>query len=100
MSAFYNAASFVLGLGAWGLGIAALSGRSPGRASAGSFGLCACALLLQLFEVGSRVTAGDFSAIEDTIGAVILAGVVLVAVTLILNGIALWRAGGTTEKTS
>lgn len=97
MSAFYNTASFVLGLGAWGLGIVALSRRGSGRASAGSFGLCACALLLQIFEVGNRVNLGDYSALEDTIGAVILAGVVLVAVTLILNGIALWRTRASTK---
>ena len=88
--------SLLLGLGAWGLGIAALSGRGPGRASAGSFCLCACALLLQIAEVAHRVNLGDYSAIEDTIGAILVASVVLVVVTMVLNGIALWRARATT----
>ena len=95
MSAFYNTASFVLGLGAWGLGILALSGIKPRWATSGSLGLCACALLFQIFEVEHRVSIRDFSAIEDTIGAVMVCAVVLVVVTLLLNGIALWRARAT-----
>lgn len=87
--------SLFLGLGAWGLGIAALNGRSPGRTAAGSFCLCACALLLQIAEVAHRVEVRDFSAVEDTIGAILVASVILVAVTVILNGLALWRARGT-----
>ena len=97
MSAFYNTASFVLGLGAWGLGIAAFSGIKLRWATSGSLGLCACALLFQIFEVEHRVSIRDFSAIEDTIGAVMVCAGILVVVTLLLNGIALWRTRAPTK---
>lgn len=47
--------------------------------------------MFQLFEINRRVLIGDFSAIEDTIRAVIIAGIVLIAITAILNLIAILK---------
>ncbi|MBR7185535.1 MAG: hypothetical protein IKD37_08005 [Clostridia bacterium] len=46
---------------------------------------CSVALLLQLGEIMYRAAIDDYSAIADTIGAIVVAGVVLVAVTAVLN---------------
>ena len=56
--------------------------------SVGSFSLCAVSLVLQILEIENRFVQRDFAAIEDTIGAVIFAAVALVAVTMVLNVIA------------
>lgn len=88
LSMFCTVASIFLGLAAWALGYLALT-RSGARAShvltACSFSSCAISLLLQFFEIGVRAAAGDFSAILDTMRAVIIAACVLVAVTAALN---------------
>ena len=48
--------------------------------------------MTQLFEISRRVNLGDYAAIEDTIRAVIIASIVLVVVTIILNIVALVKS--------
>lgn len=85
-----NIVSLVLGIGAWGVAAAAISKPSCSHKSTIlSFALCAFSLVAQLLEISRRVNLGDYTAIEDTIRAVIIASIVLVVVTIILNIIAL-----------
>ena len=95
LSMTYNIGSLLLGTGAWilaGLAIAARDAGASRRNSMLSFGLCTAALVLRLFEIGNRAAVGDFAAIADTIRAVLIASVTLVAVTVILNLLAYFRA--------
>lgn len=97
ISMFNNIAGLVLGIAAWILACSAILSKKSyvsHRFSVCSFGLCAFSLLLQLFEVSNRVNAGDFSAIADTIRAVIIAALVLVGITIILNAVALIKQKG------
>ena len=96
LSVLFNLGSLTLGCGAWILGLLALRAKKPTgglRLSVCSFGSCAAALLLQLMQVRNRANIGDFSAIEDTIAAVVFAAVVLLIVTILLNTAAIIRAG-------
>ena len=89
-----NLGSLILGACAWalaGLAIRAVKASASHRNTLVSFSLCAGALVLQLFEMNRRVLLGDYAAIEDTIHAVVIASVVLVSVTMILNLMALAR---------
>lgn len=95
ISVTMNILSLLLGFVAWGLGLAAIIRAKTGGSyvtTVLSFSFCAVSLILQLFEVQNRVNIGDFSAIADTIRAVILAAVTLVAVTVALNLVALVKA--------
>ena len=90
-----NVGSLVLGVGAWlfaGLAIAAPNALASCKRSRWSFCLCAVSLVFQLLEVYNRTRIGDFSAIEDTIRAVVFASVTLLAVTVFLNAAA-WIKG-------
>lgn len=90
-----NLGSLILGAGAWvfgGLAIGARDSLSSHRDTSISFSLCAVSVLLQLFEIGRRVSGGDFAAVEDTIRAVQTAAVALVSVTVILGLIAFIKA--------
>ena len=101
MSAFFNLSSLVLGLAAWVLAVLAVMGKQANKShrfSVSSFSLCSVSLLLQIFEVNNRVNLNDFSAIIDTIRAVILAACVLVGVTVILNIAALIRNRKSTSQ--
>ena len=80
-----NVSSLLLGLTAWGFGIAALR---RGKISLTSFALCLTALVLQFMELTHRARIGDVSAILDTVGAVTLAATVLSAGTMLLNTLA------------
>ena len=85
-----NIISLVLGISAWGVAAVAIS--KPAcfhKSTVLSFALCALSLVFQLFEISRRANLGDYAAIEDTIRAVIIASIVLVIVTIILNIIAL-----------
>lgn len=86
-----NLASLYAGLLALGLGFAAISKRGKPVLVFSSFSACVGALLCQLLEIWRRVAIRDFSAIEDTIGAVIFASGILLALTLFLNLVALIR---------
>ena len=88
----FNMVSIILGICAWlfaGFAIATSRTATAHKNTLISFSLCVISILFQLFEINRRVLLGDFSAIEDTIQAVIIASVVLIAVTVILNVIAL-----------
>ena len=92
-----NLGSLVLGVCAWvfaGLAIWAPKACSSHRNTLVSFSLCAAALVLQLVEINRRVLLADYAAIADTIRAVVIASVVLVAVTVILNLVAVAKAKG------
>ena len=84
-----NIGSIILGVIACALACFAISRKQAHRYSVASFSFCALSLLLQFFEIGNRVNAGDFSAIADTIRAVIIAAVVLIGTTVALNVIAI-----------
>lgn len=87
MSAFLNITSLILGLIAWVIPFALLCRRQRAvpAATLASGTACAAALLLQLGEIAHRVAISDYSAIADTIGAIVFAAAVLVAVTIVLN---------------
>ena len=90
-----NIGSLILGACAWlfgGLAIGTPKAYSSHRNTLVSFGLCTVSLALQLLEVNRRVLLGDYAAIEDTIRAVVIASIALVAITIILNLVALRKA--------
>ena len=84
-----NVSSLLLGLAAWGFGIAALR---RGKISLTSFALCLLALVLQFAELTHRAQIGDVIAILDTVQAVTMAAAVLSAGTLFLNTLAYLRS--------
>ena len=86
-----NIGSIILGVIACALACFAISRKQAHRYSVASFSFCALSLLLQFFEIGNRVNAGDFSAIADAIRAVIIAAVVLIGTTVAFNIIALTK---------
>ena len=85
ISPLLNVSSLLLGLTAWGFGIAALR---RGKISLTSFALCLLALVLQFAELTHRAQIGDVSAILDTVRAVTMAAAVLSAGTLFFNTLA------------
>lgn len=89
MYGFLNILSLILGLVAWIAPMAAIVRKKVcGFLMAISFGLCALALLSQIGYTQHLVQMGDWSAIEDTHAAVLLASSVLVVGTVVLNGLA------------
>ena len=92
MSVFFNLGSLMLGLAAWGLPFLAIGKKDRfSICCLGSFGCCILSLLLQLFEVKNRVNLEDWSALMDTMHAVVLAAVVMIVVMVVCNLIALLR---------
>lgn len=88
----FNIGSLILGLAAWVLPFASLGKRDRfAFCCLGSFGCCILSLLLQLLEIKRRVGLEDWSALMDTIHAVVLAAVVMIVVMLACNLIALLR---------
>ena len=87
----YNILSLTLGILSWGLGIAAVCQKGRSQYRFGSMTLCGAAPVLQLLEVSRRAGIPDFSAIQDTASAISFAAVVLLTVTILLNGIAMLR---------
>lgn len=94
ISTYFNLGSIVCGLIAWALPCIAVFFKNP-RLRHGfsifSFAFCTVALLLQLVEIRHRVRIHDWAAIDDTIGAIILSGAFLIAVSIILNLRCLWK---------
>ena len=89
----FNIGSLILGLAAWLLPVLAIGKRDRfSLCCLGSFGCCILSLLLQLFEVTRRVNLEDWSALMDTMHAVVLAAVIMVAVMVICNLFALLRS--------
>lgn len=83
---YYNLGSLILGFAAWILGYVGL--RTDGRKSRfqfSSFTCCCSALMLQFLEIKRRCALNDWSAVDDTIGGITFAALVLIAVTVLLN---------------
>ncbi len=95
MVIWINLGSLIFGIAALLLPIIALATIGAGRKHrAALFGLssavaCGIALCLQLAGIQHRVTTQDWSALMDTSGAVVLVGALLIAVTALLNILAL-----------
>lgn len=87
-----NLLSLLLGLVSWGLGAAAVIRPGIRWTSAVSLLSCCVSLLVQLAEVHRLTELGDWSALMDTMDAVLAAAILLMAVTAVLNLIALARA--------
>lgn len=88
LSMLLNIGSIIIGLGAWALAFLALSAKrtiTSRRFSLTSFSCCAISLILQFCEIANRANRGDYAAIEDTIRAIIIAAIILVVITVILN---------------
>lgn len=87
----YNVGSLALGLAAWLIPLFAISKSDRfALCCIGSLSCCTISLLFQLLEVQSRVHINDWSALMDTIDAVILAAVVLLCGLIVTNLIALF----------
>ena len=89
ISPILNISSLLLGLAAWGFGIAGLRRKNV---SLTSFALCLLALVLQFLELTHRAQIGDTSAILDTVSAVTQAAAVLSTGTMFLNTLAYLRS--------
>ena len=91
MSVYYSIGSIFLGLAAWWIPYAA---RGKVRNFGGlskydflSFCCCVAALFLQFLEIRYRVQIRDFAGLMDTIGAIVVAAVVLIMGTFGMNGV-------------
>ena len=60
--------------------------------SIGSFTAALAAVCIEVRTVGLRAAAGDFAGIEDTITAVLIICIIIAAVTVLLNLLALAAA--------
>ncbi|NLL18414.1 MAG: hypothetical protein GX262_05250 [Clostridia bacterium] len=95
MSGFLNLGSLLLGLIAWVVPVLSikLSGKYVMKNCylfiIVSFSACIASLCLQLFEINHRVQIQDWSALMDTTGTLIWVAVILAAITLLLNIMAL-----------
>ena len=78
----------LLGLASWLLGGGAIAKPETRCLSLASLGLCGASLLAQLLEVHRRVEQQDWSALLDTMDAVLLAAIVLLVVTAALKSYA------------
>lgn len=87
----YNLFSLGAGFLSWGLGAVSLFRKARHGWSHASLILCILSLMSQFFEVNRQVQEEDWAAIEDTFPGVLVAAVVLVCVTLALNGASLLR---------
>lgn len=87
MTVMFNLGSIVLGLWAWIIPSIVLIKRNKFNKfySILSFVLCICALLCQFLEINRLVKIEDFSAIADTIGAIVQGAIIFTVVTIILN---------------
>jgi len=86
-----NILSFAFGLLSWALGIAAVWKYHNPWLSSASLSVTGLSLLLQLMEVLRRVRLQDWSALMDTMEAVVTAAKLLLIVTLALNILASLR---------
>lgn len=84
--------SLIFGLLAWVLAAIAVWLRGNRGSLVLVFGSFLCAsvsAVWQFFEIQKRAYVGDYAGIEDTIRAVIIGVVVMLAVTLVLDFVAL-----------
>ena len=90
-----NIVSLISGICAWlfaGLAISTPKASVSHRNTFISFSSCLISLICQLSELNRRVLLGDYAAIEDTIGAILIASAALVFITIILNFVAVAKA--------
>ena len=97
MLSYINLHLLSLGSGilAWVFGCWAIASKTARKShvfSVASLSLCSIALLAQLIELGRLVLKNDLSAVMDTINAVNFAAIVLIVVTIALNGVAVIRS--------
>jgi len=91
MLSFLNLGSLILGLVAWilpGINLSRFEKHDNKKwfaLSIMSFSACAISLCFQIFYINHKVNVEDWSALMDTMGAVVLASTVLLIVTIILN---------------
>lgn len=86
-----NVLSLLSGILAWVLGLTAIVRRGCRLCSGLSYSCCGSALFFQLLQVQRLAALRDWSALEDTIAAVVFAAGVLLGVTVLLNFLALLR---------
>lgn len=86
-----NLLSLLLGLASWGFGLAAILKPGARWLGALSFLSCGLSLVLQLAEIRRRVGLQDWSALLDTMDAVLPAAGILLCFTFLLNLIALLK---------
>lgn len=87
----YNILSLTLGLAAWGLGIAAICKKGCPWCLLFSLMACGASLAGQLLEIRRLVGINDWTALMDTLDAVVFAAGVLLMVTAVLNLAAVLR---------
>lgn len=86
----YNIGSLILGLLAWTVPLLAIGKKYRfALCCVGSLSCCVVSLLLRLLEVKRRVDFSDWSALMDTMDAVVLAAVVMIGGMFVMNFIAL-----------
>lgn len=87
----YNIWSLVLGLLAWIIPLLAIGKKYRfALCCIGSLSCCVISLLLQLLEVKRRVVLSDWSALMDTMNAVVLAAVVMICGVIAMNLVSLF----------
>lgn len=89
---FYTLASLLLGLLAWGLGIAAIVRRGRTGLVFGSLAACAVSLTVQFFEIAAQASEGDSAWFYDVTPTLAKVAALLTIVTITLNTAALWKA--------
>ena len=95
MSGLLNLGSLVLGLIAWIIPIVNLMRDKQQKnqnwvaLSVISISACSISLCFQIFYAYHKVTVEDWSALMDTMYAVVFASAILVIITIILNAITL-----------
>lgn len=86
----YNLFSIGIGLLGWCLAIIGIRRHGSRLLGYLSMSACSLAMLTQFVEYKRLVNIEDISAILDTAGGRVFGAVVLVSVTLFLNGLNLW----------
>lgn len=84
--------SLALGLIAWAIPLLSVAGRQfpwlrsrPEALTIASFSACALALVVTLFDLRHWIALGDWPSIDDVYSSMPWVGVILVAVTIVLN---------------
>ena len=86
----YNILSIAIGCLGWGLAILGIVKRGCVRLSVYSMTACALAMMFQFVEYNFLAKIEDVSALLDTAGGRLFGAVVLMTVSLLLNGLNLW----------
>lgn len=88
----YSLTSLLLGLLAWGLGVAAIVKRGPAGLIFGSLTACAMSLMVQFLEIAAQAAEGDGAWFYDVTPTLAKVAALLTIVTITLNTAALWKA--------